>query len=311
MGMPFILLNYNILLTKKFTVAVNMYFCCMRLFKKIVDFYIFSNIHVALAGFSITKITLIIFGISNNLTPFFVAFSILLSYNFIRYYEIKKNRLIWFKSWFFTNFNKIVAINVISVFGLGYISFFSDFNLKSLAILFPFAFMTLFYAIPLLKIGKVEISFRNFPMIKIFSIAIAWAGISVFFPIYEANYQFTPAVYLEFFQRILFLLAITIPFDIRDVNADLKSLKTLPQFLGIIPSKALGTLLLFGFVLLEIFKENFTYVGLLTVLTVSFISGLFLWYSSPERSRYYTSFWVESVPIIWLGLLVFVNNYLF
>lgn len=307
MRMPFILLNYHILLTKKIILKANMYFCRMPSLKKIVDFYIFSNIHVALAGFSITKITLINFGISNNLTPIFVAFSILLSYNFIRYYEIKKNRLIWFESWFFANTLKILVLTILAALGLGYILVFTDFNLKSLAILFPFAFMTLFYAVPLSKIGKTEISFRNFPVIKIFSIAVAWAGISVFFPLDEGNYHFTSAVYLEFFQRILFLLVITIPFDIRDVNVDLKSLKTLPQILGITNTKVLGTLLLIGFVLLEILKENFTYSGLQIVLIISFISGFFLWFSSPKRSRYYTSFWVESVPIIWLGLLIFIK----
>lgn len=279
----------------------------MRLFKKLVDFYIFSNIHVALAGFSLTKITLINFGIADRLTPLFVAFSILISYNFIRFYEIKNNRLNWFKDWFFMNLREILLLMMLSILGLTFILFFTDFNLNSLLILFPFAFMTFFYAIPIVKIGKLEVSFRNFPMVKIFSIAIAWAGISVFFPLYEANLQFTSAVYLEFFQRILFLLAITIPFDIRDVNTDSKSLKTLPQFIGITSSKVLGILLLFGFVLLEIFKENFTYIGFLIVLIISMITGIFLWFSSPKRPRYYTSFWVESIPVIWLGLLIFIK----
>jgi hypothetical protein len=279
----------------------------MRLFKKIVDFYIYSNIHVALAGFSLTKITLLNFAIDDNLTPLFVAFSIVVSYNFIRFYEIKNNRLIWFKDWFFINIKGILLLIFLSILGLTTILFFTDFNLKSLIILFPFAFMTFFYAIPLFKIGKREVSFRNFPMIKIFSIAIAWAGISVFFPLYEADYQFTSAVYLEFFQRILILLAITIPFDIRDVNADSKSLKTLPQTLGINNSKVLGTLLLFGFLLMEIVKENFTYFAFLVLLIISLITALFLWFSSPKQSRYYTSFWVESIPIIWLGLLIFIK----
>jgi len=279
----------------------------MQLFKKIVDFYIYSNIHVALAGFSLTKITLINFGIEDNLTTIFVAFSILISYNFIRFYEIKNNRLNWFKDWLFMNLKGILLLFILSILGLGYISFFADFNLKSVLILFPFAFMTFFYAIPLLKRGKLEVSFRNFPMIKIFSIAIAWAGISVFFPLYEAQYQFTSEVYFDFIQRILFLLAITIPFDIRDVNADSKSLKTLPQILGIPNSKILGTLLLIGFLLMEILKENFTYAGFLIVLIISIITSLFLWFSSPKKSRYYTSFWVESIPIIWLGLIIFTN----
>ncbi|MDO9276536.1 MAG: hypothetical protein Q7T92_13455 [Lutibacter sp.] len=287
--------------------TANWYFCTMQFFKKIANFYIFGNIHVALAGFSLTKITLVNYGIAGNLTPLFVAFSIVIAYNFIRFYEIKNNRLNWFKDWFFMNSNKIVLLMILSILGLGYISFFTDFNLKSVLILFPFAFMTFFYAIPLFKIGELEVSFRNFPMIKIFSIVIAWAGISVFFPLYEANYQFNQSVYFEFFQRILILLAFTIPFDIRDVARDSKSLKTLPQTLGIINSKVLGIMLLFVFILLEIFKENFTYVGLVIALLISIIAGIFLWFSSPKKSRYYTSFWVESIPVIWLGLLIFIK----
>ena len=279
----------------------------MHLFRKLVDFYIFSNIHVALVGFSLTKITLLNFEISDYLTPLFVAFAVLISYNFIRFYEIKNNRLNWFKDWFFMNIEGILLLMILSILGLAYISFFTDFNPTSLMILFPFAFMTFFYAIPLFKIGKLEVSFRNFPMVKIFSIVIAWAGISLFFPLYEANYQLTSAVYLEFFQRILFLLAITIPFDIRDVNTDSKSLKTLPQIIGITSSKVLGIFFLFGFVLLEVFKENFTYIGFLIVLIISMITGIFLWFSSPKRPRYYTSFWVESIPIIWMGLLIFIK----
>lgn len=291
----------------KFSAGGIQYFCKMRLSKKIVDFYIFSNIHVALAGFSMTKITLINFGITSNLTPLFVAFSILISYNFIRFYEIKNNRLIWFKDWFFINIKGILLLIFLSILGLATILFFTDFNLKSLLILFPFAFMTFFYAIPLFKIGKLEVSFRNFPMVKIFSIVLSWAGISVFFPLYEADFQFNSAVYIEFMQRIFILLAITIPFDIRDVKADSKTLKTLPQIMGINPSKVFGILLLFGFVLLEIFKENFTYIGFLIVLIISIITGLLLLFSSPKRSRFYTSFWVESVPVIWLGLLIFIK----
>jgi hypothetical protein len=285
----------------------NRYFCKMRLFKKIVDFYIYSNIQVALAGFLLTKITLMNFGVDDNLMPLFVAFFILISYNYIRFFEIKNNRLNWFKDWFFMNLKEILLLMMLSILGLTFILFFYRFQPRYTFDIDSLCFMTFFYAIPIVKIGKLEVSFRNFPMVKIFSIALAWAGISVFFPLYEANLQFTSAVYMEFFQRILFLLAITIPFDIRDVNTDSKSLKTLPQIVGITSSQVLGIFLLFGFVLLEIFKENFTYIGFLIVLIISMIKGIFLWFSSPKRPRYYTSFWAKSIPVIWLGMLIFIK----
>lgn len=275
----------------------------MQFFKKIVDFYIFSNIHVAIAGFCLTEITLDKFEILESLTSIFVALSIVISYNFIRFFEIKYRRLEWFKNWFLSYKKSLLVLSLLSALLLVRIVFFSSFKITSLIILFPFAFMTLFYVIPLFKIGKIEFSFRNFPSIKIISIAIAWAGITVLFPLYEAGYEFNSIVYLEFAQRFLFLMVIIIPFDIRDVYIDSKSLKTIPQLLGVSNSKILGYLLLMGFVLLEFLKGSYTLEGILTLLIISIITALFLAFSSAKRTRYYTSFWVESIPLVWFGLI--------
>jgi hypothetical protein len=278
----------------------------MNYLKKIFAFYIFSNIHVALAGFCITKITLLKFGFCQNVSPLFVAFSIIISYNFIRLYEIKTNRLNWLKKWFFHYKKWLLLLTFFSILGLVYLVFFTSFNQTSIYILFPFALMTFFYVVPIVKIGKLEFSFRNFPFIKIFSIAIAWAGISVFFPLYEMKYIFDTKVYLEFFQRILFVIAITIPFDIRDVKVDSKLLKTLPQVFGIAGAKIIGVSLLFIFVLLDFFKNN-ALLGLMVTLLIALVTLLFLLFSSPSKSRYYTSFWVEAIPILWLiFILVFL-----
>ncbi len=270
----------------------------MSFIKKIADFYIFSNIHVALAGFFLTKITLMKFEITNSLASFFVGLSIIVSYNFIRFFEIKTSRLNWFKNWFFRNRNYLIMLSLISIFFIGEILFSNSFNLISLVILFPFAFMTFFYVVPLFKIGNTEVSFRNFPLIKIFSIAIAWAGITVLFPLNEARFSFTFNVYIEFVQRVFFLIAITIPFDIRDINTDTKSLKTLPQVFGVKMSKIIGYILLVGFISLEFLKVDFINEDIYILMLLSIITALFLGFSSVNKSRYYTSFWVESIPFI-------------
>lgn len=276
----------------------------MHLIKRIVDFYINSNIHVAFSCFCLTKVTLLNVGLNGWITPVFVGLSIIVSYNFIRYYEIKTTNLNWFKPWFINNKFGLLILTVLSILVLAYCVFFAEFKLNSIIILIPFAFITIFYVIPIVRIGKIEISFRNFPAIKIFSIAIVWAGISVFFPLYEANYEIGKDVYIEFAQRVLFIIAITLPFDIRDVNTDSKLLKTLPQVLGIKATKIVGSFLLVEFVLLELFKQNFSNYSLFILIVISFIAGMFLWFSSPLKTRYYTSFWVEAIPIIWFGIYV-------
>ena len=272
----------------------------MQLLKKIIDFYIFSNIHVALAGFCLTKITLLKFGYSTFFSPLFVAFSIMVSYNFIRFYEIKTNRLSWLKQWFLDQKKVLMGLTIFSILGIVYLLFLTSFNLKSLLVLIPFAFMTFFYVIPIFKIRSTEVSFRNFPGIKIFSIAIAWAGVSVLFPLYEKGVELNTTVFVEFIQRILFLIAITLPFDIRDIHSDSEELKTLPQILGVKNTKIIGSLLLVFFVLLELIQK----MNLLITISIAIVTVTFLWFSTIDKSRYYSSFWVEGIPIFWLFLIL-------
>lgn len=277
----------------------------MQFLKNIFNFYVFSNIHVALAAYCMTKISLLKFGYSSNLTPVFVSLSTFVSYNFIRFYEVKTDSLGWLKKWFISNQRKLLVLSVLSIIILLYFLFFCSLNLKSLLILIPFGFMTFFYVVPLLKVGKYEISFRNFPGVKIFSIAIAWAGISVLFPLYESGEIFSKTVYLEFIQRILILIVIILPFDIRDMYTDSKELKTLPIVLGVRGVKILGFTLLLAFVLLEYLKDSPS----ITSFYIAIITGVFLWFASSKKTRFYTSFWVEAIPMLWLLLIVlFLKN---
>lgn len=259
---------------------------------------------MALAGLCLAKITLFKFEINEHLTPVFVGLSIIVSYNFIRFYELKTNKLSSLKGWFLTHVKILGALSFFSGIGLLYILFFSDFNRNALNVLFPFLLMTLFYVIPLFKIGNMEVSFRNFPGLKVFSIGVAWAGVTVLFPLYEARIEFTLSVYLEFIQRILILIAIIIPFDIRDVKSDSRKLKTLPQVLGVYGSKWLGLVLLILFVMLTFLDQKQLINEVSINVLISIVTGLFLWFSSPKKTRFYTSFWVEAIPVFWLGLIL-------
>jgi 4-hydroxybenzoate polyprenyltransferase len=170
--------------------------------------------------------------------------------------------------------------------------------------------MTFFYVIPIFKLKNIEISFRNFPSVKIFSIAFAWAGISVFFPIYEAKMNITFDIFIEFIQRFALLIVIIIPFDIRDVKSDSDSLKTLPQVLGIKASKIIGMVLLLFTIGLEFFKMIFETSTIIIWVIIALITAIFLWFSSENKSRYYAGFWVESIPIYWLILVIyFLDNF--
>jgi 4-hydroxybenzoate polyprenyltransferase len=108
--------------------------------------------------------------------------------------------------------------------------------------------------------------------------------------------------YISLLQRFFILSSLLIPFEIMDTKTDPKSLNTLPQLFGIRKAKQLG----YGFIVVFLFLEfiNFRIYNFLIDAVIAIVTVIFIRFISLENDEYYTSFWVESVPIFWLGLLI-------
>ncbi|HIE45348.1 MAG TPA: hypothetical protein EYP87_04090 [Flavobacteriaceae bacterium] len=141
-------------------------------------------------------------------------------------------------------------------------------------------------------------SLRNIAGLKLFLIAFSWAGITVLFPLVQNYISLRFADYLTFIQRFIFVIVITIPFDIRDMKYDNSSLKTLPQQLGVSKTKIVGVLLIVLFIIIEVIKSNGDQ-SVWSTLIISIISGILLVKSTKNQSKYYSAFFVEALPILW------------
>ena len=271
----------------------------MQILKRTFQFYIFSNIHVALAVTCLVKITLIGEGISENYTPLFVFFSTVVAYNLIRFFRFSDLPR-WIRTWLKGNRKILYALTITSSIAVLILTF--QMQIKALLWLFPFAVFTIFYGLPLpFKKG----SLRNLPGIKIFLISISFAGITVFFPLVQNDFLINSNVWIIFIQRFVFVVLITLPFDIRDMKNDLESLKTIPQKYGVINTKLFGILLAIVFFSMEFLKDQKDSNDIRIVLIVSIISVLFLILANEKQVKYYSSFWVEAIPIYWLLVLTF------
>lgn len=130
-----------------------------------------------------------------------------------------------------------------------------------LLILAPIAMLTLFYSTPISKRAEATLRLRQIPFLKIFLIAFVWSLATTLLPIIESEKTFSHIhISVILLERFLFIFAITVPFDIRDMAADNSSgLKTLPLLIGEKKSIVLATSVLFLFVLISLVHYYFTH----------------------------------------------------
>jgi len=274
----------------------------MQVLKRGFAFYVFGNIHVGLAAYSLTKITLLLFDMNNQNLANFVFFSTVLSYNFIRFFQIEKiNSMI--AIWIRANKKSLIVLNGIALTGSVFCLF--NFKLDEILVLIPFLMATLFYVFPF---KNKFTGLRNIPGLKLLLIGITWTGLTAYLPLVSAHITDSQQMYFFVIQRFLFVLAITIPFDIRDAQFDLPELNTLPQVMGVNKAKiiALVALLLVIFSDLLMYQKDAKYF--MINLFIVILSMIMIAFSGTKRQRYYTTFWIEAIPILWYLLyLVFVK----
>jgi len=252
-------------------------------------------VHVAIAAACLILITASHFDVEIiEYSAVFVFFTTLLAYQFIRIFDNCQCRLKTFVSQLNKQSSTVLLISFISLIGSIYFGF--KVGLHYLWILIPSSFLTFWYAIPLFG-NNQRVSLRNYPSIKIFSVAFVWSVQTVIFPLQD--FLSDPQVWLVFTQRFFLLIALIIPFDIRDMHKDTPLLQTYPQKIGILNSKKIGVMYLLIFFGFSYFRKPLVANSLLSDLFVMTISLLFLVKSSTKQTKYYASFWVESVPIFW------------
>ena len=267
------------------------YFYPMNFLKRLFNFYLDASIHVALAVFSLLKITSILFKVelSNHLS-LFVFFGTIGCYNFIKYgveadkYILVNNR--YHKS---IQFFSLIAF----AFGCYHVFFLS---IDSWLLIMILMGLTGLYALPVLPQSK---NLRSLGGLKIILVAIVWTGITVVLPYFEIGKILVWDDWIEVVQRLLLVLALLIPFEIRDLAYDKPELKTIPQRIGVEKSKIFGFFLVLLFFFLTFLKDDLSELELIAKGMLFLILGGLMFMTKRDQTRYFASFWVEFIPIFW------------
>ncbi len=264
----------------------------MHRFRRLFNFYVNSSIHVGFAVLALTCITLLKLDILIH-TPLlvFIFFGTITAYNFVKYAEVAglHHRSLA---------RSLKEIQLFSVLcGVGMAISIYWLKLEVIGVCVLLGILTLFYAVPLFNL---KLNLRSVSGLKIFVIAIVWSGVTVILPVMQNSGEFAEEIWLLSIQCIFYVLAVMIPFEIRDLKYDATYLKTIPQVVGKSNAKLLGicfTLIFLGIsYLLNVRQINLFIIDFFIALLV--MVGIAK--SSINNDRYFAAFWVEAIPILWL-----------
>jgi 4-hydroxybenzoate polyprenyltransferase len=182
-------------------------------------------------------------------------------------------------------------------------------SMRTWWLLAPAAVVAVLYVLPVVGGAKL----REVGLWKIFLIATVWSIVTVGLPAAQMEHwpSTLPLVSLCV-ERALFVFAITIPFDIRDLRTDAqKGVRTLPSVLGQGRAKAIAVLALAVFVGMAALRVSTTgqWPMLVAYAFTAAVSGVLVCYANEQRSDMYCSFWLDGMMVllaasVWLAMLV-------
>jgi len=227
--------------------------------KKLAEYIYYSNIWIAIGAVAFLWTTVLSFNLVGEFRPItaMVFFSTLFSYSLHRLYPVliggrdpKENKHL---QWIWNHRIEGMAVLMISAYATLYVFLFF-LSREAQMIMVLAGLITLLYSIPVFnqKGEGPKIRLRDFPLVKIFLIALIWVISCILLPWIESE-RLTPfyQIFISGVEKALFLIAITIPFDIRDYAYDKNvEVSTIPQVLGFKKSIKLALWLCLGCTLL-------------------------------------------------------------
>lgn len=279
-----------------------------------IDLLLFSNIFIALCAVAQALVTYQLLKVKPDIYVLGLLFSSTLAlYNFSIVLSKPKNPEISKSSrvrWIFSHYRLMISISIIAVFSIIPLSLFLSTSSKIL--LLALALISIAYNLPLFSIQDKKFGLRNIPGIKLFLIASVWALSCVLLPILEleSNKAISLSIndtILLIAKRFLFIAAIAVPFDIRDIYQDkFYELKTIPVLFGekwslLVCQGFLGAYLF----LLILFNDQFDadIIGLsLTII----LCGWLIFKSKWKKNEYYYFLFLDGILILqYLMLILF------
>ena len=282
---------------------------------KPVNKILLSNILLPVAAVLLTLATQVQIGLQPHWHPylFLIFLATVFEYNRHRIKDIlneSRNQSSEEFMWVSKNKWKIVGLCIVWIISLFVTIYFT--NTKVLLALLPLGIATVFYSVPVKGINSVFFRLREIPYLKIFLISFVWTASTTLLPIIQLdlkilNFQFV----LLFTERFLFIFAVAIHFDIRDMQKDkIAGLKTIPLLFNQKNAMWLSYFSLLLCFIVAYFHYQFQHSGfILVALSISSVTTFLLFKSEYVKKRGSFYYQVLDGMLLLQGLLVLTFYY--
>ncbi len=264
-------------------------------FRYILEYVFYGNLFIAFATFCLYQQTML--QVSGSLKidelSWIVFFGTIFVYDLARVIPVRLTHQQMYHYryvWLLRNFYPVL------LFGFGSLVICSilifQIPSRDIITLVLLAFVASFYNIPFLfkKTGLFRI--RDISYLKSFLIALVWAGVTALLPAIDSGVKESiPGLAALFIERFLLILALMLPFDLRDVAEDKRfGIQTLAQVLGWKKSKHLSILLISLSYLMAFAHDFMNYPGGLAwpaILLSALFALLVLGKAKEDRGDFY------------------------
>lgn len=286
--------------------------------QSIFDFLLFSNIFMSLCAVAQGLVTFYLIGSKPVLPVIGLLFTSTLGiYNFcilITKPEKPDNSQYKRLRWFYAHYRLMVTFTIVSLLSLIPLFFLMSFESKILLIFL--SIISFLYGIPLFSLGGQKFGLRNIPGLKQFLITLVWTMSTVLLPILEAQHYYLTNISLRdtiilIAKRFLFIAALTVPFDIRDLFEDRQlGVKTVAVMWGEKNAYLFCQILLAGYiVLLFLFRNNGFNPDFWALTITAVLTGWLIFKSKWEKNEYYYFFYLDGVLILQYLILLIFNRF--
>lgn len=266
----------------------------MKVTKTIINFLINTNIFVSICVCCLAISSELLLESTNMNVSQFVFFATLFTYNFQliikKDISLKNKRTDW-------TLKNIYIIYCLMVIGISISVYqFLQFNINTQTLIILAGTISILYPYGLRKI----------PYCKIFIISCIWTISTMLLLISEESIEIDSNISLHLLSRFLFVFAIAIPFDIRDMKSDRIQLKTIPTKIGIAKSKILAIISLSALEIITIYQftnDKISSTFLIGISISYFVSSGFIYKTNKIKTNLYYAFWVESLSILFYFFL--------